>query len=697
MFTEPLLFQQFPEAKEELKSYIQSELVGLTVEVVHDYVSTTLLPKLFTTWKSERDDDLDTNDTADLNLDDFKRFVGLKGNLSMANVWRWMKWLGMSYSTNKKTYYVDGHERGDVINDRVKFISRYLTTYEPYCERWIQLSVIEAKTIEGLNPCWGYKYTTEENIDCIELHEDNVHNIDSLRDAPRNMSVRTPAGSKPILLLGQDEALFSQYLIATKSWSGPGGESVLNPKSEGDKIMLSAFTGRGIGFGRPLTPAELGQINQNRAGKTYIDEEAALSVNKKTEKNPFKAGETPFVRYLHIGVANEGYWNSNHMALQVEDVVDCLQVLYPGHDVVMLFDHSQGHDRQRDGALNAPALSKGFGGAQPFMRDSKMKQQDLGPYNSGPDGLKDGDVQRMNWRTRADGDVGPFNLTETQREACRWDRPTDKFETKDKTKERLIADLTAKGARLQTGKLYTKKKLQEFSSDSGVDLQFQRQIIEEGWEGKPKGMLQILWERGLIDIGRLQEYTIGGKKNRETGNVDTSMALRVMIADCSDFREEETKLQHLGTQLGITVDRTPKFHAEMAGEGIEYAWGFSKAIYRRKPMARKKRRDGFRALVRECTDPRLVCPDMCTKFSRRAQRYICAYHALHLQQQGGTDAATAGGDAVAAVEDDVTTQQQLNFTDIERMKKLFRSHRCALDFDKGFVHSMIKDIDGASS
>jgi hypothetical protein len=29
--------------------------------------------------------------------------------------------------------------------------------------------------------------------------------------------------------------------------------------------------------------------------------------------------------------------------------------------------------------------------------------------------------------------------------------------------------------------------------------------------------------------------------------------------------------------LGITVDFTPKFHAEIAGEGVEYSWGHSKA------------------------------------------------------------------------------------------------------------------------
>jgi hypothetical protein len=38
--------------------------------------------------------------------------------------------------------------------------------------------------------------------------------------------------------------------------------------------------------------------------------------------------------------------------------------------------------------------------------------------------------------------------------------------------------------------------------------------IKEGWVGKPKGMLQVLWERGFIDpaIG-WHNYMLNGKKD----------------------------------------------------------------------------------------------------------------------------------------------------------------------------------------
>ena len=32
--------------------------------------------------------------------------------------------------------------------------------------------------------------------------------------------------------------------------------------------------------------------------------------------------------------------------------------------------------------------------------------------------------------------------------------------------------------------------------------------VIEGWENKPKGLLQILWERGFIDELRLENYTL---------------------------------------------------------------------------------------------------------------------------------------------------------------------------------------------
>jgi hypothetical protein len=84
--------------------------------------------------------------------------------------------------------------------------------------------------------------------------------------------------------------------------------------------MLSAFVSQEFGFGRPLTNEELSRINATRIGKQYLDAQAAIDVLKTLDKPQLL--HSPFVKYLFIGVNNEGYWNSFHMALQFENVID---------------------------------------------------------------------------------------------------------------------------------------------------------------------------------------------------------------------------------------------------------------------------------------------------------------------------------------------------------------------------------------
>jgi hypothetical protein len=39
------------------------------------------------------------------------------------------------------------------------------------------------------------------------------------------------------------------------------------------------------------------------------------------------------------------------------------------------------------------------------------------------------------------------------------------------------------------------------------------QGIVEGWEGKVKGMLQILFERGHIDPSKISKYSVGRRND----------------------------------------------------------------------------------------------------------------------------------------------------------------------------------------
>ena len=90
--------------------------------------------------------------------------------------------------------------------------------------------------------------------------------------------------------------------------------------------------------------------------------------------------------------------------------------------------------------------------------------------------------------------------------------------------------------------------------------------IKEGREGKArKGLLQVLWERGLIDGANFKQYSLTGKKD-EFGIVDNDTNLTHLMGLCHDFLNEEGMLQ----RIGVEVLLTPKCHAELAGEGVEY-------------------------------------------------------------------------------------------------------------------------------
>ena len=53
----------------------------------------------------------------------------------------------------------------------------------------------------------------------------------------------------------------------------------------------------------------------------------------------------------------------------------------------------------------------------------------------------------------------------------------------------------------------------------------------------------------------------------------------------------------MGLELGVEVHITPKFHVELAGEGVEYSCGLAKGHYRRQPLRLKRTKNNFKELV----------------------------------------------------------------------------------------------------
>jgi hypothetical protein len=206
-----------------------------------------------------------------------------------------------------------------------------------------------------------------------------------------------------------------------------------------------------------------------------------------------------------------------------------------------------------------------------------------------------GDTQSMQFSSTDDG---PCWMSPAQRLAAKKDRPSLKTTSTDCIVEYLREDLQAKGVSsmgtkkvlqqhcIELGILFQtttkemklkatdrltlylrkdlhakgvhtgghKKELKKRYKEAGISVQITIQEITEGWEGKPKEMLQILFERGFINPERMNEYTVDGK-NDAFGNHVTDTCLRYWMDQLSDFQDEETLLQYHGRQIEGKVDR----------------------------------------------------------------------------------------------------------------------------------------------
>jgi hypothetical protein len=105
-------------------------------------------------------------------------------------------------------------------------------------------------------------------------------------------------------------------------------------------------------------------------------------------------------------------------------------------------------------------------------------------------------------------------------------------------------------------------------------------------------------------------------------------------------------------------------------------------------VSQKRGKENFKQqLVRDCTCPESVLTKVrIEKFTARARVFICTYPHLEQQKQG---AASQNSENHSTPK-----QQELLCSEIERLTKGFIGHRCALDFDRGFVHSDLKEATG---
>ena len=579
----PYFLASTPDVVSSITSYCKENIETLTAESLHSYLVEDCIPKLVTTIQQERSD-------PDYTSSDLMKEYHLK-RLCPSTMYNWMTLLGFKYEPRKKTYYVDSHEHPDNVKYRREFIQCYFE-YELRCYRWITITQLErdamVKKGEILNDL-GYKFEKAGSV-FYEFHVDD-HEIFQQKCQHLlyggQLSVRFPPNAKPLIIFGQDECIFKQYLFTKGVWVLPDGQRQLIPKDEGLGVMLSSLCSREFGYGYEVTPEILAEVNKNRQFQHYSDKEAAISQHGTSLKPPLTS--SPFVVELEYGAGHDGYWSYDLMVLQLEDCMDILKHSLPQFDILFLLDHSNGHDKMKPDGLNINKINARFGGSQPKMHNTQLTKECFGPYHNEQYQLQVGSIQCMVFNS---SDLGPCYMNSEEREKYKLDINTGETKTKNLNKLELKKHLKEAGVSDPSG---SKVELQSLCQSLNLPTTATVPVVKEGWLGKPKGAIQMLVERGWLNVHKLHLYTWKGKKsvkdqNAEVDPTGCNFSISQIMKLQPDFENEETLLQYHVGRLGALLDRTHKCHPELAGEGIEYLWALAKMFYRRSPIGEKKQK-----------------------------------------------------------------------------------------------------------
>ena len=406
----PKMLDANPDLMNAFIAYGKENLQALSAEMMHTWLHDVAIPELIKQRKREI-----FGEEIVIQVTDDDRLHLLKENsmskLCLNTVYSWLSVCGFNYVARKKSYYTDNHEKHENVIYRLKFITQYIA-FEYRTHRWVHFTEQQLNELLDTNAIQvsretAYKsqvddgsYLYEFHVDDDEYFHDMVNRDPEIYPYGGHLSLRKPPGTKPLIILGQDESIFKQFQMTKKAWSGPGGSTAPVPKDDGAGIMISALVSREFGYGYPeLTPAKMAIVNRYRKGKKYVCESAALIKTGMIEKNDLT--DNPFVRWLEYGASKDGYWDYNHMAIQLDDCLDVLEALHPDFDVIFLLDHSNGHDLIRPDGLNANKIRKYFGGKQPKMIDTNIKDETyLGPFDRT---IQVGDIQTMSFSITDDG------------------------------------------------------------------------------------------------------------------------------------------------------------------------------------------------------------------------------------------------------------------------------------------------------
>ena len=296
--------------------------------------------------------------------------------------------------------------------------------------------------------------------------------------------------------------------------------------------------------------------------------------------------------------------------------------------------------------------------------------------------------------TFCDTDIGPFYLSEDEREKRKYDIETNEEKEIIHTRAFLIDQIKEKtGMKKVRGNL---DEVQKLATNLNIPTKTTSKKILEGWVGKPKGMMQVLWERGFLnpskssnELMRLYRF----KKDKQTKQDIPGSSLIEIIENLPDFKTELTLLQYRASQLGVTVECSPKFHPEIAGEGVEFCWALGKNTYRTHGVEEKRTKSKYLQLVKKCTcSETVITMQEVRKFRRRTRRYMLAYYALE-QAKASRDTADAADKSQDNDGIDFNLPEMSSAL-VEKIIKVYKkphkAHCNILDSEKSFLNSAAK-------
>lgn len=555
-----------PAVRAQLKQWTRENLKTLSCESAMDYINLHIL---------QRKDELGNYviSEEDLIKGQIKNRVARTICRDTAHNWITHPSIGCHRVWNKKDYYVDNHESERAHLQRAAYIPEWKEDLIRE-QVWISFTAEENQVMrEKLRNYMLTRKVTKAHVnqspEAVNKFMENFkpdhessdgslveYNIDRSSYLQELGNLRFKGGADwskfapdrdpndpntwRLRRIGQDEATFKSQTFKRGVWA-QDNLVPLFPKSDGMGRMVSAFFSRQSGFHLDISDEQLIQVNANRSGKLYSMQAVAQeerkqrivtsNMNKKPRnqqpiptgpvfKQPITRANLPWILYLDIGINRDGYFTFAKFYKQLEDLFDVLEVMHPEEQICIELDWSGCHNTKSPDALDAGNINLG-----------------ITPKNKDKGGFHDSELSK--------GCLG---------KSPKYDHFTKKVVNGE--------DVFVQHFRFRQGE----KPLYPYNGP-------------EDLTGVPKGIKQVLMERDLWVPGmRLNAPVIDGVKRNE-------LSAKHVLSVCPDFANVKTLLQEFIEKRGrhFKVMKTPICHPELAGLGIEYAWGHAKRTYRRMP------------------------------------------------------------------------------------------------------------------